>query len=152
MQWHGDKPVKHILREAFSEVIPLDVLRTLGPDERHAINGAEILWIVKALEKWGPRLTGLNLICWGDNSSAIAGCISGYSPSVYVARLVGAVHSLLCKYNITCYFEWVHTASNPLDGASREQWEHTLLHELGATLVRVDPAIQLDLRSLHPDP
>ena len=107
-------------------VLPEAVWQQLGPQAEHAINGAETWWIAKALEVWGERLRGHCLLCYGDNSAAIAGCVRGYSSSVYVARLAGAVHELLCNFGIPCWFEWVHTRSNPLDAGSRENWQQAL--------------------------
>jgi hypothetical protein len=142
LAWDGRK-------EAFSVELPTDVMRRLGPKEEHAINGAEVWWIAKALEVWGPALRGRSLLCFGDNVAAIAGCVSGYSKSVYVANMVGVVHLLLCEYDITCWFEWVHTASNPLDGASRPNWQREL-HALGADIRLVSPHLKLDLSVFHP--
>ena len=83
--------------------------------------GPNFWWIAKALEVCPPRLRGRYMLCFGDNTAAIAGCFSGYSRSAYVARLVGAVHAMLCEFDITAYFEWEHTKSNPLDAASRQE-------------------------------
>ena len=134
---------------AFSVQISADTLRQLGPSEEHAINGLEAWWIAKALEEWGTMIRGVDLMCFGDNVAAIAGCVSWYSRSPYVARLVGAVHCLLCDYDINCWFEWVHTASNPLDGASRENWKKEL-EALDAEVQVVRPHLKLDLSALHP--
>ena len=43
-------------RAGFSVELPLAVLDQLGPNKHHAINGAEVWWIVKSLEVWGPLL------------------------------------------------------------------------------------------------
>ena len=131
--------------------LPEHVVAELGPTPSHAINGAEIWWIAKALETWGATLRGRSVLCFGDNAAAISGCVSGYSASVYVARLVGAVHHLLCQYDIACWFEWVHTKSNPLDGASREQWRAELA-QLGAEVVDVEPRLNTDYTAFHPAP
>ena len=137
--------------QAFSVELPGPVLAELGPIREHAINGAEIWWLAKALETWGSALRGHHLLCFGDNAAAISGCISGYSASVHVARMVGVVHHFLCQYQISCWFEWVHTQSNPLDGASREQWRDELA-QLGANVVNVEPRLSVDFMAFHPEP
>ena len=134
---------------AFSVVLPNNILEGLGPSPEHAINGAEVWWIVKALETWGEKLRGHNVLCFGDNQAAIAGCIAGYSGSVHVARLVGMVHQLLCEHDIACYFEWVHTLSNPLDGGSRSGWLGSL-RRLGAEVIDVSPLLRTNLSDVHP--
>ena len=137
-------------RAAFSVVLPADVLRDLGPSADHAINGAETWWILKALEVWPDILQNRALIRFGDNRAAICGCISGYSRSPYVARLVGAVHERLCQFEVPCWFEYVHTKSNPLDGASRSDWR-ACLQNLGDSIINVEPTLQTDLSVFHPD-
>ena len=146
-----DSSGREVAREGFSRVLSPSFLRTLGPEESHAINGAEIWWIVKAIELWAARLRGRCVLVFGDNFAAISGCISGYSASVYMARLVGAVHETLCEYDIAAWFEWVHTDSNPLDEASRAGGEEALLRH-GATICLVDESLRSNGRHLHPDP
>ena len=136
-------------RAGFSVVLPPAVLRQLGPDEEHAINGAEVWWIAKSLEIWGSLLTSRCLLCFCDNRAGVAGCVSGYSRSVYVARMVGAVHDLLCQHQIAAWFEWVHSKSNPLDAASREDGE-AALRRLHAAVVPVEPQLSTDLSAYHP--
>ena len=75
--------------------------------------------------------------------------MSGYSNSVYVARLAGAVHDLLCKYQIAAWFEWHQTISNPLDAASRDDGE-AAIRKLKAAVVRVDSELSTDLSAYHP--
>ena len=100
-------------------------------------------------EVWGSLLRGRCLLWFADNTAAVAGCVSGYSRSVYVTRLAGITHELLCHYDITAWFEWVHTASNPLDAASRHEGENAL-RELGASVIQVKPDLKIDLQEYHP--
>ena len=87
-------------------------------------------------EVWGSLLRGRCLLWFADNTAAVAGCVSGYSRSVY-------------QYDITAWFEWVHTASNPLDAASRHKGENAL-RELGASVIQVEPDLKIDLQEYHP--
>ena len=135
-------------REGFSVVLPGAVLEQLGPSREHAINGAEAWWIAKALEVWGERLRSHCLLCFGDNTAAIAGCVRGYSGSPYGACVVGAVRDLLCQHDIRCWFEYVHTESNPLDAASRGEGESALAR-LGASVLQVAPTLGVDLSRYH---
>ena len=145
-------PAEGSLREfraGFSVILEVETLKLLGPRPEHAINRAEVWWIVKALETWGGLLHGRSLLCFGDNQAAIAGCVSGYSSSPYVARMVGAVHDILCRHQITCWFEYVHSDSNNVDDASREVGEASI-RGLGASVVTVSPVLESDLQQYHP--
>ena len=130
-------------------VLPDTVLRTLGPALEHAINGAEIWWIVKALEVWGKRLQSSRILVYGDNQSAISGYIRGYTAPPFVASLVGAVHDMLIKRDICSWFEYVHSESNPLDPASRVAGESGLA-SLGVKVIQVQPNLETDLSIYHP--
>ncbi|CAK0888118.1 unnamed protein product [Prorocentrum cordatum] len=136
------------VREGFSVVLPAQVLDQLGPCRQHAINGAKTWWIAKALEVWGDKIRSHCLYCFGDNSAALAGCVRGYSGSPHVACVVGAVHELLCRRDIRRWFEYVHSDSNPLDAASREEGENALA-KLGAKVVKVTPTLSVDLSRYH---
>ena len=142
----GDRPE---FRAGFSVVLPDEVLEQLGPSKDDAINGAELWWIAKSLELWGPILQSRCLLCFGDNQSAIAACVSGYSSSIYMARIAGAVHDLLCQYQVPAWFEWLQSEANPLDAASREDGE-AALRRLHAAVVRVQPQLSVDLSEYHP--
>ena len=124
------------------------MLETLGPSAEHAVNGVEAWWIAKALEVWGEELRSLSLFCFGDNTAAVSGCIKGYARSPNVACVVGAIHDLMCTFDIRCWFEYVHTASNPLDAASREGGE-AALRELGAEVVATAPTLTVDFSRCH---
>ena len=129
--------------------MPPAVLATLGSVQEHSINGAEVWWIAKALEIWGPRLQSQYLLCFADNMAAVRGCIKGYSRSPQVASMVGVVHELLYKYDVRAWFEYVHSGSNPLDSASREGGEAALA-AAGATVLAVSPRLEVDVGVYHP--
>eukprot|EP00959_Pyramimonas_sp_CCMP1952_P130009 2718632-Pyramimonas_sp.AAC.1 len=80
--------------------------------------------------------------------AAISGCIKGYANSPHVACVVGAIHELLCHYDIRAWFEYVHTQSNPLDLASRDDGE-AALRRLGADVVTVSPTLSVDFGRCH---
>ena len=86
--------------QAFSVVLPAHLVDELGPTPDHAINRAEVWWVAKALDVWGPRLKGHHVLIFNDNTSAIYGCIAGYSASAHVARMEGCIHELLCRHSI----------------------------------------------------
>ena len=136
-------------RIGFSLRLSAATLATLGPCAAHAMNSVELWWIVKALELWGPCLRGQCLVCFCDNAAAVCGCLSGYSSSVYVAKLVGAIHELLCQFNIVCWFEWLHTQSNPTDDASREGGEQSL-RRMGAQVQTVSAHLTSYLSRYYP--
>ena len=103
----------------------------------------------KVLELWGPILHSRCLYCFGDNQAAIAACVSGYSSSVHMARIAGAIHDLLCRHQIPTWFEWLQSDANPLDAASRAEGEDAF-RRLHAAVVRVQLELSLDLSEYHP--
>ena len=103
----------------------------------------------KVTNVWGPLLRNRSLYAFGNNTAAIAGCVSGYSRSPYVARIVGAVHELLCTEQVKCWFEYVHSDSNPLDAASRQLFEAGI-RQFGAAVVPVSATLKSDLSVYHP--
>ena len=65
------------------------------------------------------RLAGMDVMYWGDNSSAIAGVVKGYSARPDSARLVHAIHALLTLLRVRVWFEYVRTSANVSDEPSR---------------------------------
>ena len=72
-----------------------------------------------ALLSLGDRLAGMDVMYWGDNSSAIAGVVKGYSARPDSARLVHAIHALLTRLRVRAWFEYVRTSANVSDEPSR---------------------------------
>ena len=64
------------------------------------IGQLEIMVVLAAFLSVGDRLAGMDVMYWGDNSSAIAGVVKGYSARPDSARLVHAIHALLTRLRV----------------------------------------------------
>ena len=56
---------------------------------------AKLVSYVSLAEHWGAQLRGCDVMHWGDNSSAVAAAVKGYSGVPDSARLVHALHATL---------------------------------------------------------
>jgi hypothetical protein len=66
------------------------------------------------------QLRRCDALHWGDNSSAVAAIVKGYSSMPDSARLVHATHALLAGMEVRAWFEYVRTKANVSDEPSRD--------------------------------
>ena len=124
-------------RQSFGDVVPERVLA----DWRRAgcgmqvIGQAELAPIAIALQLWGSRLQGREVLFFVDNDSAKDSMIRGYSPSLASARIIGAAWEEIARLQANCWFEHVPGVSNIADGPSR--LDFALAAEVGAARVHL---------------
>ena len=84
-----------------------------------------------AWDTFAPELTGVNVVHWVDNNSALGALVKGYSNVEDSVRLIGDYWIRVAKARAQCYIDRVESKSNPSDEPSRMKFDG-LLTELRA--------------------
>ena len=113
------------------------LLRWNGKQNIHRI---EALGPLITFLTWGEHLRGKLLLFFIDNKSALGSMIGGWSNEKYINDISALTWQLAASMNIFVYFEWVESAANIIDAASRAIVDEDHEVYLARGWKRVDPA------------
>ena len=108
----ADKSTEYCCTEVPSSILQ----RWAGKQNIHRI---EALGPLLTFLTWGEHLKGKLLLFFIDNKSALGSMVGGWSNEKHINDISALTWHLAAEMNIYVYFEWVESAANIIDAASR---------------------------------